>query len=371
MRIHEREGQEGVPPGFLDLPAIVYRDDARWLPEDPVAVAASFTPRNDYFSYGQARTYCVPGKVRAAAFHEPEFRIDGEKVAFFGYFESTGDAEANAAVMARIEAWARARGARRLYGPIQFNTINGYRLRLSAEPGALPFLGEPQNPESYPAMLEAMGLQVCRRYVTQLVPLEKARAGLQLVEPIYRSLLAQGYRFETPAPENWARSLPRLYEMMDVIFSQNFAFSRISYPFFAATFEPTLLRRICPHGSTIVLDAAGEAVSFGLAVPHYGPLIVQGRGAARVAVSDLDYNTHAAELARQPPRGCIGKTIGVLPSHRRKGLMEAMLYHSFQQASSLYDLWYGALIREDNYSRRTFAFLQVGEREYGLYAKAL
>lgn len=371
MSLHQRDGREGVPPGFLDLPARVYAGDDSWVPEDGDAVAAAFSPENPYFAYGQAQALCIPGKVRVAAFHEPAFRIHDEKVAFFGYFESTGDGAANAEAFAALRGWARARGARALYGPIQWNTYRGYRVRLSAEPGALPFLGEPHSHPAYPGQFEALGMALHQRSLTQIIPLKQVVEGLALVAPVYEGLCGQGYRFETPTPERWAASLPTLYEMAESIFAQNFAYSRISYPEFCGVFEAALLRRICPHSSTLVFGPDGDPVAFGLAFPHYGPLIVSGRGAERVPVRDLDYQRHLPLLAEQRPRACIGKTIGVQRAHRRKGLMEAMLYASFQRAQRLYDVWYGALIREDNFSRRVFDAVKVGERWYGLYKMTL
>ena len=371
MSILSCDGKEGLPPGFLELPALVYQDDPIWIPEDSEQVTAAFTPSNDYFTHGEARAYCIPGKVRAVAFHEPDFRINNQKVAFFGYFESIGDTDANAALMQQIEAWAQERGARMLFGPIQWTTAHGYRLRLSAEPGALPFIGEPQNPPTYPAQLEALGLSVFRKYVTQLVPFERAKMGIQLIHPLRDALLAEGYRFEIPNSENWVRSMPKIYEMADAIFSQNFAYTKISYQTFAAIFTPMLLKRICPHSSLIVFAPNGDPVGFGLGYPMYGPLIVAGRGSKRIPIRDLDYAVHAPELAKLPMRGCIGKTLGVHPAHRRKGIMESMLLYSFENAHDRYDIWYGAMIREDNPSRKTFAFLQAGEREYALYAKPL
>ncbi len=375
MNVLEQDGVAGVPEGFTELPGLVYANEPLWIPEDPESVAAMFSADNAYFGGDDAalrkaaRTFCIPGKVRCAAFHEPALRIDDECVAFFGFFESTGDAEANAAVMQRVEAWARERGARRLYGPIQFNTTTGYRLRLSAEPGALPFLGEPQNPESYPAMLEALGFTVHQKYVTQLIPFQTAQMALRMVEPLYNTLLSQGYRFETPTPEAWVRGLPQLYEMVDQVFSQNFAYSPVGYPAFQKMYSDALLRRVDPESSVMVTGPGGDLAGFALGYPHYGPITVQGAGADRVAARDLDYAIHWPRIAAARPRVCIGKTTGVHPAHRRKGLFESMVYYSFVRGHSRYDTWMGAMIREDNHSRKLFAMLAASERIYGLFAK--
>ncbi len=371
MNILETHGPDGLPHGFFDVATAVYAQDPHWIPEDPAAIAAQFAPGNDYFTYGQARAFCVPGAARAVAFHEPALRIDGKPVAFFGYFESTGDLEATRAVMDRVVDWARAQGAEVLYGPIQFNTFNGYRVLLQAEPGALPFGGEPYNPPTYPALLEAVGLSMHQRYVTQRIPFQAAAFGLRMVEPIFKALESQGYRFEVPTAEAWVRSLPQLYDVADQIFSQNFAYSRLTWPQFQRAFETRLMRQVDPESSVLVTAPSGDAVAFALAYPHYGALTVQGAGEARVAAGDLEYARHWDLISQRKPRICIGKTSGVHRDHRRKGILESMVYYSFLHCQDRYDTWFGAMIREDNPSRKLYATIAEGERVYGLYARPL
>ncbi|MGZ3407677.1 MAG: hypothetical protein ACXVAN_14605, partial [Polyangia bacterium] len=104
-----------LPAGFLELPHQLYRDDPRWIPEEPDAVARAFSPANRWLQTGMAQPFCLPGRARAAAFFDPRCAIDGAPAAFFGYWESVGDLEADRALFARVVEWARARGAARLY----------------------------------------------------------------------------------------------------------------------------------------------------------------------------------------------------------------------------------------------------------------
>ncbi len=168
--IHESEGRDGLPPGFLELPGRVYRDDPHWIPEDPHILSAAFAAGNPYFERSRARVFCIPGKARVVAFHDPDLRIDGEPAAYAGYFESTGDQDANAEVLRRAERWLHERGARVLYGPVQFNTAHSYRFRLSGTAGFAPFLGEPYNPDSYPGFWEQLGYTLTRRFSSQIIP---------------------------------------------------------------------------------------------------------------------------------------------------------------------------------------------------------
>lgn len=371
MTIHETDGVDGLPPGFLELPGIVYRDDPSWIPEDPHSLAAAFSAGNPYFERSRARAVCIPGKARAVAFFDPELRIDNEPVAYAGYFESVGDGDAHAEVLGRVERWAREQGAAVLYGPIQFNTAHSYRFRLSGPSDFAPFLGEPYNPDSYPRYWEEQGFQLARRYSSQLIPMQKLHQALTIFQPLREALLAEGYRFECPTVESWLRHLPTIHEMVDAIFSQNFAYSRRSYAAFAALLEPAILHKICQQSSILVYAPDGSLAALGLSYPHYGPLLVQGRGSARILSRDIDYHQHAPLLAEQQPRGCIGKTLGVHPAHRRKGIKEVLLLTGFERSLSTYDIWCAATMREDNPSRRVFSQVAISEHWYALYSKRL
>lgn len=371
MNVDECDGRDGVPAGFLELSRQVYRDDPRWIPESAAAVAAAFSAANTWFAAGKARVFCVPGKVRAAAFFEPQQRIRGEPVAFFGYFESVGDPAADRALMDAVEAWSSERGAQTLYGPINFNTTTGYRLRLDVDDG-LPFLGEPYNPPYYPAALEALGFAIHQGYSSQLIPCDIARRVTDAAKPALEALLAAGYRFEQPTAQSWADNLPTLHKMVDAIFGENFAYTPLTYDSFAQFMGPTLLRKICPRTSVMAFAPSGEAVGFALIYPHWGPLIVQGRSdGPPIAPGDLDYAAHEPLLRGQKPRIMISKTFGVAPAYRQKRLFSVLALQAFERSIGIYDFHYATLIRDDNPSRRMFESAGVPERRYGLYAKSL
>ena len=371
MKVDERAGGEGFPEGFVELPAAVYRDDPCWIPEDPAGVRAAFSSANPFFEAGGTRLFSVPGEARAAATFDPALRIEGEPVAFFGYFESRGAPASDAALFQRVEAWARERGARSLYGPINFNTALAYRLRLSAEPGALPFLGEPYNPPDYPARLEAQGYALNQRYLTQVLPVPAVQAALETQRPALDALLAEGYRMAPFDTDLWLARIGDFHALAHSIFRENFAYRPMSPEAFASLAGRPLLRKICAESSIVCFAPDGAVAGYALAYPHWGPLVVQAAGADRVALGDLDYARHIDALRRKPPVGAIGKTIGLHPDHRGRGLFQAMLLAGWDRSQSRYDLWYAALIREDNSSRRAFEFFQTAERWYGLYRKPL
>ncbi len=369
--IAERAGTDGVAEGFLALPHALYRDDPRWIPEEPDAVARAFSPANRWHVLRAARTFCAPERARAAAFFDPRCAIDGTPAAFFGYWESAGDLDADRALFARVAEWARAHGAERLYGPINFSTANGYRVLLSAEPDALPFPGEPYNPAWYGAQLEALGFALERRYLTQHIDRERAQASLERHRRLRQRLEARGYRFSPIDADEWLARLDELALLADAMFAGNFAYTPLPPGEFAAAFGARLLARLWRELSVVAHAPNGEIAGFFLVYPHYGPLVVQGAGQARVAPSAVDYARDVARLPAAAARTALLKTVAVNPKYRGRGVAEAMSAWLLERSAPLCDELLGALIREDNASRRLSAGETPALRWYGLYGKAL
>jgi GNAT superfamily N-acetyltransferase len=357
--------------GFLELPGEVYRDDPAAIPEEPAEVAAAFSPRNPWFGAGGARTFCVPGRVRAAAFHRPGVVIDGEPAAFFGYFETLGDADAERELFAAVAAWATARGARRLFGPINFATALGYRVLLEAEPGATPFPGEPWTPRHYGARLEALGFELHQRYLTQVVSPAEMRAARDDRRPILAGLCQAGFRFESLGPALWLERLRDLHALCDVIFGANFAYTPMGFETFAAHAGARFAARFCPRTSVICFAPDGGVAGLFLVFPDWGPLVRRGAGAARVPLGAIDAGAHFDALGAHPPVTAVLKTVGVAPRYQQQGVFAALLVWLLDRCEGTYDRYLGALIREDNASRRFFDPYATTKRWYGLYARRL
>lgn len=339
--IVERDGTAGVHEAFLALPHQLYRDDPRWIPEEPAAVARAFSPANRWHDGRRARTFVVPERARVAAFFDPRCTVDGAATAFFGYWETAGESGADRALFARVAAWAAAEGATRLYGPINFTTALGYRVLLDAERDAVPFAGEPYNPPWYGPKLLSLGFALERRYLTQALDRALVQATVDRHRPLYSRLEKRGYRFGSIDDAEWLERLPELHALADSIFAGNFAYTPMPYADFAAAFGASLLRRRWRELSLIAHAPDGTVAGFCLVYPHLG---------GRVAIL---------------------KTIAVNPAWRARGVAEAMSVWSLERALGACDQVWGALIREDNASRRLATAGTPALRWYGLYGKAL
>ena len=369
MRVVIRDGMSGVDGDFAELPRLVYAGDPFWIPEEETQVHSAFSATNAWFARGRALTLLVPGRARLAVFHDPRCIIDGQSAAYFGYWEHTGDAEANGRLFAEAEAWARLQGASLLCGPVNFTTLGSYRLRTAAEAGAVPFPSEPYNPASYPHMLCSLGFATAREFLTHVGPIRSELLAPKLARR--REALDAGYTLELLDGERWMALLPELHRAADEIFGEGLGYTPVSLEAFSAACGAPIARRLDPGASFLARAADGSLAGFILTYPHYGPLAVQGAGSARVPASAISFAEHAPLLAKIGCRTGIVKTVGVARAHRRRGVMDALAVSAIEGGSSHYDHWLAAMMREDNPSTRFGSPHAQHERRYALYGKVL
>lgn len=357
----------GLPEAFTELPGKVYAADPYWPGEDTDALRQQFSPANPWFKDGTAWVGVVPGEARLAGFFSNR-EVDGEPAAFFGFWEGCNNLPAHKELFRELSEWAATKGAKRLYGPINFTTFNAYRLRLdSFDAGCFP--GEPWNPAYYPELMENLGFQCRYRYLStfnQTPDIVQSVAGDYLkVKP----KLEQMVRMEAMTPEFWMDHLDEIYGFVDQVFGANFAYTPISREAFHAHCGQSFADRFCPTSSVLARSLDGRIAGFFLVFPDYGSLMARNNPDA-VAGKDIRYQSHFSSLPR--PRRGLAKTAGVHPDFRSLGLFTAMGCELSLRSEGLYDELGAALVREDNNSRQ-FALRHgtASRRHYGLFQKGL
>jgi hypothetical protein len=370
MKLHERPIGAGPAEGFLELAPAVYRDDPHWVPEDSEALAACFGAASPWPTWGEGSTFCVPGAARASVFRTPGLEIDDTPAAFFGHWESTGDARAEALVVEAAKARARDAGAARLYGPVDLSPTVSHLLRLNGDEQAAPYMGEPYNPPRYAAGLASLGLEVDRRYVSAELGEAEMEAIAELGAPMHAEFVNRGYRFESLTVDAWLSCGDEVHELD--AFKENFGAGAVTRAQLEALFTPAWAGRLDPDLSVLGYGPDGDVAGFVWCYPHYASLLVQGAGADRVDGSKLSYAEHAALLSGDGSSTFVLKTAAAAPRHRRGGLAYAGLVESILRArrKGMTRMITGPMYSE-NPVRRLFRHGPHGERWYGILATDL
>lgn len=379
-RLVDRTGawqpSDALPSAFVELPHQVYADDGHWIPEQRDSVHHQFSRRNPWFDENQAWVGVKEGRARLAGFYNPSLNIDDQACAFFGYFDCEDDLDACAELFSDFETWARSQGAKKLFGPINFSTFNDYRLRVDNFDKA-PFPNEPYNKPWYPRILESLGFSVRHYYSSAFQSDPQAQA--DEVGGLYHAYVkkfADTLTFQPLTAQRWLDRLDDIYPLINQIFSESFAFSKIDKNTFRALLGESTARKLCPETSVLVTDQDDNVAGFFLCYPDYSPLIRQdadiasSQASTSITAAQLDYQKHFHLLPKD--RQMIAKSGGVAPQYRSLKLFSAMCACISISSAPLYQRSVAATVRDNNLSLN-FASRHCARSttRYALFEKAL
>lgn len=358
---------------FLDVGARA-RSNYTCFTQHPAEVTALFSEANPWFHANQDAKLLAGDFARMAVFAPRDgldlIEVDGERVCFFGFFEAIDDSEETRAevehLFAQAARWARAQGADKLYGPIDFSTFGDYRLKTSQEDGGLPFAGEPHNPAFYHDLLVSVGARQARAYITQVFASQDIAKKRAKKSAARDALVASGYTFGALSVSFWMEHLERLHGLTDSIFGSNFAYTPLPLQMFKAACGESFVRKCDPDASVVCLAPDGTIAGLFLVYPHYGALLAEG---GQISTRALDFKNHLAAIDTSAmPNTAIMKTVGVRRDLRRAGIMDSLTVEVFERGADRYERWFGALIRDDNPSRNFADGVHPEQRTYALYS---
>jgi hypothetical protein len=303
---------------FLDLPAVMHRDENGWVPPLRADERRLLNPRRN-----PAHAYCDYEAWLARVDGRPAGRVvgivnrryndlRGQKIARFSHLESLDRSEVTRALLGRVEAWARKQGMERVEGPRGFTDQDPEGLLVEGFEHETA-LGSYQNREATVRLVEEAGYEKAVDYVVYKIPVPDRRP--EFYERIRDRVLSRGkYRlveFESRrALRPWV--LPIL-DMMDETFRGLDGYSPLDLDEIQ-----TLARRyrpiVDPRFVKVVL-AEGEPVGFIIALPSLNEGMRRARG--RLFPLGWLYILRSARTSRRQLDLLVG---GARKGHRGRGV---------------------------------------------------
>ncbi|QJX45552.1 hypothetical protein HMJ29_00790 [Hymenobacter taeanensis] len=281
----------------------------------------------------------------------------------FGFWESTPAATAAGQAFAALEAEARRRGCPALTGPLDFNTFQRYRLRVGAAPSWGHFDREPTNPVYYPELLKGMGFRAHLTFESRLIRPETVPTVYADKQPLLDALAALPFDFLPLNADTWPQHEAELFELVQAVFGANPAYRPVSEAQFRGLYNRTYAAGLCPYTSVLLRDhASGQLAALSLCQPNYAPL---GLAANQPPTFQRDYPR------LQAPTTLLAKTVGVHPSFRNRGLMNALGAYGMVHFREWYQQVIFCLMRTDNFSLHFTDGLPAETAHYALYRKEL
>jgi len=322
---------------------------------------------NPFFDHGEAEYFVarlgatVVGRIAAVA-NRLHNETHGDRVGFYGFFESVDDPAVAAALFDAAAEWLRSRGFSTMRGPASFSVNDECGLLVEGfdTPNTIMM---PHNPRYYPALHDGAGLAVAKtmvafqggdpeRFVSppprieRAVALAKERYGV-----VVRSLDLGDFRGEVDRikrlynrcwEHNWG-AIPMTDREIDHM---------------AAQFRPVVDPTLVP-----IAEKDGEPVGFGLALPDFNQVLRRNRS-GRLLPAALQLLWAAKRRKIYRARILL---LGVLPEYRGKGV-DAAIYHSIWINAGAHGMTWGegGWVLEDNPAMKA-GLVKLGMTPYKFY----
>lgn len=358
-----------IPSEFFDVETAVYGRDYLRFVQSADAIARFHALLEKNYPALRCTVYCN-SHSRLICYELPDMQINGERVAYFGFWESQNDKESACAIFDKCAAELKVAGVVRLIGPINFSTFFDYRIRLNHFE-RLNYPGEPYNMPYYSRLLEECGFRLLERYfsihtdsVTE--PLarlrKKAKRVLERDQPFVIVSLRQ---------VDLEKYLSRIGRLIELSFRDALAYVPMTKNLFELMTSPSALGKYCKSSSCVAF-LNGEPVGLVLSLPDWAELDAATKSQLIAQEGALDADQLGERLLK---RRAYLKTICVAPELQSSGLYAHLFHYFLHSCQALYNESGGALMRLDNAASKLATWLFEGGNstriEYGLYAKAI
>jgi GNAT superfamily N-acetyltransferase len=335
---------------FINLPYRLHARDPVWVPplRRDVELLLSRS-RNPFFEHAEAEYFLaerngeVVGRV-AAISNRLHNETHGDRVGFFGFFESIDDQATANVLIETAAAWCRERSHDVLRGPASFSVNDECGLLVQGFECS-PTLMMPHNPRYYVDLIERAGFTKAKDlWVYQggseehYVPVpERLARGTELIRQ------RQGITLRALNLMDFQGEVERIKELYNAAWEKNWGFVPMTdheIDHLAEQFRPVVIPELVP-----IAEKDGRMIGFGITLPDLN-VVFRGNRSGRIFPVIL--KVLWALRMRKIRRARI-LLLGILPEYRGKGV-DAMLYHWIWTRSGERQIYWGEAgwILEDN-----------------------
>lgn len=357
---------------FLDLIYTHYRDDRNWVP--PLRIERRKlidTRKNPFYRHAERELFLaesggnVVGRIGAIVNHNHN-RRHGDRVGFFGFFESVDDPGVASALFDAARGYLRERGMDAMRGPASPSVNDEYGLLVEGF-DMPPAVMMPYNPAYYPALIEGCGLVKARDLYAYLLltPETVGNAKLKRAHEVFQK--RGGLTYRSLDMKNFPAEIARIKKVYNRAWQGNWGEVPMTDEEFDAL-AADLKHVVVPELVLFAETPEGETAGFALNLPDINMILKDNRnggllgGLWRLATrrSRIDF--------------CRVLVLGVLPEYRRTGAAGVLFYEYALRAVKLgYRGGEASWILEDNVMMTRAAEMMGGHRykTYRIYEQAI
>ena len=347
---------------FIAFPYDHYRGDPLWVAQLRMDVRTLLSPtKNPFFQHAEAQYFLAHQNGRtvgriAAIKNDAHTREHGDRVGFYGFFESVDDQAVATALFDAAAAWLRKREFNTMRGPMS-PSINDECGLLVEGFDTPPTIMMPHNPRSYVALHERYGFQKAK----DLIALESTNA--EIPERLTRAarLIAErrGITLRMLDMKRFKAEVDLVKVLYNEAWEKNWGFVPLTdaeIDHLAKQLKPVIVPEL-----VCFAERAGKVVGFGVALPDLN-VALKHNPSGRLFPGIAKVLWHARHISRARVL-----LLGVLKEYRSSGV-DALMYHwIWDKATSKGYPWAEAgWVLEDNVPMLNAA-LRVAFRPYKTY----
>ncbi|MDX2228746.1 MAG: hypothetical protein NW220_03865 [Leptolyngbyaceae cyanobacterium bins.349] len=309
---------------FLNVPAIVYAQDANWVPPLRSDVTKQLATTNPFFQYGKLQSFIAVrqgsqeglGRI-VAAVNQRLIEREGINVGLFGFFECVDDAAIAQALFEAAGQWLRDQGMVRVRGPIDLSTHNNCLMQIDGFDSP-PMVMMPYNPPYYPQLMEQNGWHKAKDAYAYILPLDQPLP--EEFEKAYRIACKSGVTFRPIATkgEAFEQDCISLYHLFTKAFAANWSSTPRTQEEFME--EARSLQSLVDPDVFPVAEYNGEMIGFWMGLPDYNIALKHVNGKLNW-LGILKFLWFRRQIDQ-------GRVIAIcsLPEYRRKMVPLALIY---------------------------------------------
>jgi GNAT superfamily N-acetyltransferase len=359
---------------FIRLVWPIYRGDPNWVP--PVIADRRKLldrARNPFYQHAEMELFIARrdgepvGRI-AAIINRNHNEEHGDRVGFFGFFETVNDTAVAHPLLAAAEGWLLERGMTAMRGPVNpsMNDETGLLVEGFDDP---PNILMTYNPKYYSSVIESFGLtKVKDLYAYWLDAGTFVTPKLERVQARVRERDGVTIRTVKFSPkEAFLKDIETIRQIYNEAWVPTWGFVKMTDEEFS--FAASDLRQIAERDLVIFAEKDGRTVGFALGLPDINQALIDNRRGGMIGAG-----LRLLLGKRKIRRGRI-VILGVLPELQRRGI-DAVLYHEIG-SRMVNDHGYvggeASWVLEDNVMMRRAAELLGGtiSKTYRLYEKSM
>lgn len=366
LRVREIAPGEPLRP-FVDLSWKVNARDPRWVPPLRMVLNAVLDRRKHPFHQHADVAYLLAerggepvGRIAAIVNHRSN-EFHGDRVGFFGLFESVDDPEVARALLDAAAAWLRERGMESMRGPFNLSTndelYSGGVLIDGFDTPPAVMMGH--NPPYYRALMEAAGMEKAK----DLLAYWKTdnTAPQRLLDGMEKLARREGWRVRSLDVKRFRQEVATIMEVYNSAWERNWGFipmTAAEFEHMAREFRPVVDPDLCLIAET----KAGEPIGFLLGLPDLNQAIRPLRDGRL-----FPFGIFRFLWARRKIHTARVLTLGLKPGYQQSGIGAAMYLRAFQVGERKgYEAGEASWILEDNLRMRQ-ALEKMGAVAYKTY----